>query len=215
LSIEGYEVDEELIQQVSKNNWNPDLNPGHRKARDILAARGYYEARVEVRNSIEKILGIESPGPTIELDLQKWYRKLFGPSVKVNILREEDLYGYRRNQVFIRGSRHTPLPREALLDAMEAFFECLSGEPHAAVRAILGHFFFVYIHPYMDGNGRLGRFIMNAMLASGGYPWTIIQVKNRVTYFAALESASVSGDVESFTCFVAREMKRSSNDSED
>ena len=37
-----------------------------------------------------------------------------------------------------------------------------------AVRAVLGHFFFVYIHPYMDGNGRMGRFVLNAMLASGG-----------------------------------------------
>jgi len=37
---------------------------------------------------------------------------------------------------------------------------------------VLGHFIFVYIHPYMDGNGRVGRFLMNAMMASGGYLWT-------------------------------------------
>lgn len=38
--------------------------------------------------------------------------------------------------------------------------------PYPGVRAVLGHFFFVYIHPYMDGNGRLGRFLMNALFAS-------------------------------------------------
>jgi hypothetical protein len=49
----------------------------------------------------------------------------------------------------------------------------LHQEDEASVRGVLGHFMFVYIHPYMDGNGRMGRFLMNLMLASGGYPWTI------------------------------------------
>jgi Fic family protein len=43
-----------------------------------------------------------------------------------------------------------------------------------SVRVVLGHFVFVYIHPYIDGNGRMGRFLMNLMLASGGYPWAVI-----------------------------------------
>jgi Fic family protein len=47
--------------------------------------------------------------------------------------------------------------------------ELLRAEPDAGVRAVLGHFMFVYIHPYMDGNGRVGRFLMNTMMASGGY----------------------------------------------
>ncbi|WP_366635422.1 Fic family protein [Aquisalimonas sp.] len=41
------------------------------------------------------------------------------------------------------------------------------------MRAVLGHWLFGSIHPYPDGNGRMGRFTMNAMLASGGYPWTV------------------------------------------
>jgi Fic family protein len=89
---------------------------------------------------------------------------------------------------------------------METFFDCLEKEPHPAVRAILGHFIFVYIHPFMDGNGRLGRFIMNAMFASGGYRWTIIQVNNRSRYFAALETASVEQNIHPFTLFVKDEM---------
>ena len=51
---------------------------------------------------------------------------------------------------------------------METLFECLKNETHPAVRAVLGHYVFVYIHPYMDGNGRLGRFLMNTMFVSGG-----------------------------------------------
>lgn len=57
-------------------------------------------------------------------------------------------------------SLHTPLPSDALRDAMTTLFELLREEPEASVRAILGHFMFTYIHPYMDGNGRVGRFLM-------------------------------------------------------
>ncbi len=49
---------------------------------------------------------------------------------------------------------HVPLNREAIRDAMPAFFDLLREDPHPAVRVVLGRFIFVYIHPYMDGNGR-------------------------------------------------------------
>ena len=85
---------------------------------------------------------------------------------------------------------------------MPVLFELLSTEKEASVRAILGHFVFVFIHPYMDGNGRMGRFLMNVMLASGGYPWTVIPVEQRDDYMKALESASVQGNIEPFAQFL-------------
>jgi Fic family protein len=51
---------------------------------------------------------------------------------------------------------------------MPALFDLLENEPAPSVRAVLGHWMFGYIHPYPDGNGRMARFLMNAMLASGG-----------------------------------------------
>ena len=74
------------------------------------------------------------------------------------------------------------------------------------MRAVLGHFIFVFIHPYSDGNGRSGRFLMNVMLASAGYPWTVIPVQSRAAYMAALESASVGQDIVPFTDFLAKLM---------
>jgi Fic family protein len=61
----------------------------------------------------------------------------------------------------------------------------------------------VYIHPYMDGNGRMGRFLMNVMMAGGGYPWTVIPLSARNTYMAALERASVGEDIAPFAKFLA------------
>jgi Fic family protein len=65
----------------------------------------------------------------------------------------------------------------------------------------------VFIHPYFDGNGRIGRFIMNALLASGGYPWTVVRVVRRQRYMEALEAASVKADVLPLTRFLAEELQ--------
>ena len=206
LSIEGYQVSMELIQKVEEGIWNPDQFAKDAQYRNALAARGYYEAFLEVKKSIIKIIQGGLPGAVAKEDLPLWFRKLFSPFVEAKIFKQEDLWGYRRTQVYIRNSRHTPLAKDNLLDAMETLYNCLINEDHAAVRAILGHFIFVYIHPYMDGNGRIGRFLMNVMLASGGYPWTVIKVENRKQYFQALESASVDEDIVPFTKFVTSQM---------
>jgi Fic family protein len=55
----------------------------------------------------------------------------------------------------------------------------------------------------MDGNGRMARFLMNAMLASGGYPWTVIRVEDRTRYLKALDRASIDGDITDFATFIA------------
>ena len=72
------------------------------------------------------------------------------------------------------------------------------------MRVVLGHFIFVYIHPYMDGNGRIGRFLMNVMLAAGGYPWTVVPLERRDAYMAALEEASVRQNIAPFADFLGQ-----------
>jgi Fic family protein len=208
LSIEGYRVSDELIRHVMEDEWNPDGNAQDRNMRDALAAFGYFQAFQHVKESIARIFEGASFALEAEKHISLLMRSLFQPLVDAHILRPEDLVGYRRHQVYIRGSRHIPFPKEALVDAMRAFFACLKEEENPAVRAILGHFLFVYIHPYMDGNGRVARFLMNVMFASGGYPWVVIQVKNRERYFAALELASVESNIAPLVTFIAEEMKR-------
>lgn len=204
LSIEGYRVSPALIERVRSGNWNPDGHEMDRQQRDAMAARGYWQAYQAVGNSLEHTLQGENAGMIAEQDHANWYREMFAPSVTVGILRPADLAGYRNDQVYIRGSKHVPPNRDAVRDMMPALFELLKAETDARVRIVLGHFVFVYIHPYMDGNGRMGRFMMNLMLASGGYPWTVIPVEQRDTYMAALEDASVQQNILPFADFIAK-----------
>ena len=60
----------------------------------------------------------------------------------------------------------------------------------------------------MDGNGRIGRFLMNSMFASGGYPWTIIRVANRTQYLHSLEIAGIESNIEPFIQFIRQEMQQ-------
>ena len=152
---------------------------GYRVSLELIerVRSGYWQAFQAVEDSIKKILDGNNAGQTVTRDHGAWYRELFAPSVTAGILRAGDL--------------------------MPAFFDLLEKETEAAVRVVLGHFIFVYIHPYMDGNGRIGRFMMNTMMASGGYPWTIIPVEQRTTYMAALERASVDQDIRPFAQFLS------------
>jgi fido (protein-threonine AMPylation protein) len=205
LSIEGYTVTPDLIERVRSGKWNPD-SEDDRQSRDAMAAKGYAQAHESVTATITKVLQGENPGNTLRTDHRDWYRALFDPSVKAGILRPESLAGYRNHPVYIKGADHVPPPVEAVRDCMPEFFTLLEGEDHPAARAVLGHFIFVFVHPYMDGNGRIGRFMMNAMLASGGYPWTIIPVDERSTYFNALNEASARSNVRPFAEFIAAQV---------
>ena len=204
LSIEGYRVSAELIERVRGGKWNPDLDKKDQEHRNALAARGYWQAYQEVQDSVRRILKGENGGLVTDKDHGKWYRELFGPSITAGILKTSDLAGYRNSPVYIRRSMHVPPSADTVRDVMPLLFELLSDEKEPAARVVLGHFIFVYIHPYIDGNGRMGRFLMNTMLASGGYPWTVVPVTAQKEYLASLEQASVHQNIAPFSVLLAR-----------
>jgi hypothetical protein len=208
LSIEGYRVTPALVERVRGGGWNPGSDEADRRDRDALAARGYWQAFQAVKGSVAAVLEGGDAGEVARRDHRAWYRELFQPCVAAGLVDAAALAGYRNDAVYLRGSRHVPPRWEAVRDAMPALFDLLSAEEEPAVRAVLGHWLFGYLHPYPDGNGRLARFLMNVMLASGGYPWTIVRVEDRGPYLEALESASVEQDARPFAAFLAERVRR-------
>jgi Fic family protein len=132
---------------------------------------------------------------------------LFQPFVTAGVLRAGELAGYRKNAVYLRTSRYAPPRWKAVRDAMPAYFDLLEKETEPSVRAVLGHWLFGYIHPYPDGNGRMARFLMNVMLASGGYPWTVIRMRDRRAYLATLDRASIDVDIKPFTTLLSQRVR--------
>lgn len=204
LSIEGYRVTPELIERVRAGNWNPAAHEADRQNKDAMAARGYWQAFQNVKETVAKIIMGGAAAALVRTAHRDWYRELFAPSVAAGLIGPASLAGYRNDPVFLRGSRHVPPRAEVVADAMAALFDLLDGETEPSVRAVLGHWLFGYIHPYADGNGRMARFLMNTMLASGGYPWTVIRVEDRAAYLQALESASIDDDIRPFAAFIAQ-----------
>jgi Fic family protein len=142
--------------------------------------------------------------PLVRAAYRGWYRGLFEPCVTAGIFPAPVLAGFRNHPVFLRGSRYAPPRAEVVSDAMTALFDMLAREEEPSVRAVLGHSVFGYIHFYPCGNGRMARFLMNAMLASGAYPWTVIRVEDRTEYLNALDRASIDLDIVPFAKYVAK-----------
>jgi fido (protein-threonine AMPylation protein) len=211
LSIEGYSVSADLIERVRGGNWDPDHHDADRQSRDALAARGYWQAFQLVKANIGEIVTGANSGRLVRTAHRNWYRELFQPCVVAGLIPASALAGYRNDAVYLRTSRYVPPRWEAVRDAMATLFELLENEPEPGVRAVLGHWLFGYVHPYTDGNGRMARFMMNAMLASGGYPWTVVRVEDRAAYLAALDRASIDTDIAPFAQFIA-ERARWSNE---
>lgn len=207
LSIEGYRVTPALIERVRSGLWNPEGDEADKKQRDALAARGYWEAHNRVIDVIRR-LHVQTLSPAeMRGEVSEWYRELFAPMARVGMLRPADLAGYRNRMVFIKNSRHIPLPVESVTDAMETLFECIQKESHPLTRAILSHWLIGYIHPFPDGNGRTARFLMNALLVTAGYHWTIIRLETRADYMAALEQLSVHQNAEPFVALIIEAMR--------
>ena len=207
LSIEGYSVTPEVIEKVRQGNWSPEDDEEDRNSRDALAARGYWQSFQLVKLVVEKVIAGKNPGTLARTAHKEWYRELFQPCVRAGLIEAGALAGYRNIPVYLRSSRHVPPRWEAVRDAMPTLFDLLEEETESGVRAVLGHWLFGYIHPYADGNGRTARFLMNVMLASGGYPWTVIRVEDRDAYLDALDRASIDTDIKPFAEFIAQRVQ--------
>lgn len=119
---------------------------------------------------------------------------------------------YRDQQVFISGAVHTPPPPFKIQEEMDVLMPWYDGKAQSLHPIVLGamlHAIFVGIHPFIDGNGRTSRLLLNLKLMKSGYPPIIIRVENRLAYYNALNKVHTTKDYADFIELVAKEVEAS------
>lgn len=121
----------------------------------------------------------------------------------------EDAGRYRKVQVMIKGSTHMPPQPFMVAKEMEDYFiwyEINKNKLHPIILAAEMHERLITIHPFIDGNGRTSRLVMNLILLQKGY--IIANIKgdydSRMQYYQALETAQTKNNKEDFLLFVAQ-----------
>jgi len=119
---------------------------------------------------------------------------------------------YRRARVAITGSEFTPPPAAAVPGLMSDLARWLSSAEaarlHPVEGAALAHFRLVHVHPFVDGNGRTARLLLNLILMRQGYPPAIVRVNDRPIYYDTLDAAH-AGDTGPFVQLIAQAVDRS------
>lgn len=162
---------------------------------------------LEIINHKEAIEFVESltksSAPVTERDLK---------DIHALILKKiDDHYAgrYRDIQVRITGSKHTPPDAIHLPQVMNDYAKNYLANPtdHPVAQAAKAHFHLVSIHPFVDGNGRTARLVMNLILMKHGYPPTIILKNDRKKYYDVLEKGH-AGKTDDFVFFIGRSLER-------
>ncbi|MBM7616157.1 Fic family protein [Alkaliphilus hydrothermalis] len=169
-----------------------------------------FREHLEVINHKEAILYVEEIVKSKE-KLNEWQIQNIHRLVLKGI--SDEYAGVYRNQnVIISGAQHTPPDFMVVSDEMKAlinWYESEAQKLHPVERAAQLHGIFVGVHPFVDGNGRTARLLMNLELMKNGYPASIIRAENRLEYYNALDKAHTTSDYDDFSKLVAQEVEKS------
>ncbi|MEH6855662.1 Fic family protein [Priestia megaterium] len=121
---------------------------------------------------------------------------------------------YRDQQVFIAGAKHTPPAPYLIKEQMEQLIKWYENEAqklHPVERGAMLHAIFVGIHPFIDGNGRTSRLLLNLELMKSGFPAVVIKVENRLAYYEALDKSHTTKNYQDFIQLIVKEVEDSLN----
>ena len=197
-AIEGNSLTESETKVIIEDG----LTIGGRPMKDHLEAVGHSQA-------FDYMWNLSKNKEITERNIKSLHKLFF------QAIDEKHAGKYRRRNVIISGSQYNdtiPAPSE-LSKVMGDFIKEMTTkrqELHPVVFAALIHKKFVFIHPFVDGNGRVARLLMNLSLIQAGYPITIIPPILRPDYIRTLEKAHV--DDSEFLGFISEQVLQTQRD---
>lgn len=174
-ALEGNSLTESETKVVIEDG----LTIGGKPLRDVYEAAGHAKAY----DFLYRLLGKQS---VEEGDILELHRLFYSQIDKARA------GAWRTVRVFLSGSRRVLPPPEKVPGLMAGFVEWMAGKEgklHPVEFAALAHLKFVCIHPFVDGNGRVARLLMNLALLRAGWSLAIIPPICRAEYIAALEKS--------------------------
>lgn len=175
------------------------ISPKNKPIIDVKEAEAHRRVFYDMLNNVKEL----SLGTVL-----RWHREMFGET-------KRSIAGKLRNyQVYISGSDFTPPSPEAIGSYTIEFFKWYSYEKtrmNPVELAGLSHLKFETIHPFGDGNGRIGRLITNFILNKNGYPMLDIRYTDRRSYYNALERSNIKNDDKLFVQWFFRRYLKESN----
>lgn len=176
---------------------NHGLTISGKSLREHLEANNHIEAIAYVKELIQKKVPISE-----RVILQIHQLVLQG-------IDRDNAGKYRKVPVFVSGSNLSPAQPYLISVKMEEFlnwFQQNDGLHHPVIMAAHLHLKLVHIHPFLDGNGRTSRLLMNMYLLQHGYPLSIIEsdIENRHEYYRVLEIFHTQNNSADFESFIAK-----------
>lgn len=166
-AIEGSTITLDEVREIIHDKISPN-----KPLRDVMETEAHSKTFLQMLKKNEKI--------TKEL-LLKWHRDIFGET-------KQDIAGKFRDYLVRIGPHLTP-DWQDVEGLMKDFMKFISknGKMNTVELSGRAHYRFEKIHPLGDGNGRIGRLLMNFILWHGKYPMLIIEYKKRISYYRALQ----------------------------
>jgi Fic family protein len=174
-ALEGNSLTESETKVVIEDG----LTIGGKPMKDVYEAVGHAKA-------YDYMYDLAKLKPLTQADILKLHELFYANIDKMNA------GAYRAVRVFISGSKYAPPGPEKIASLMKAFIAWFNQQEkklHPVEFAALVHQKFVFIHPFVDGNGRVSRLLMNLALIRAGYNISVIPPILRNDYIQALEKA--------------------------
>ena len=158
------------------------------------------------KQAIDYVYSLLKKSEIEEIDLLEIHALVLGK------IEEHNAGFYRKERMRITGSEYSPPPPNKIPTLMAEFVNSFENEPKEKLAVIefsaRAHFWLVHINPFIDGNGRTARLLMNLFLMRHGFPPAVILKSDRPRYYTALEAAH-KGNLQQFVEIVARSLERS------
>ena len=168
----------------------------------IMPEEGKYSDIIEslnLRRALNKFKKIN----TLDLDLILNIHK----EITEDLLSDDDCGKLRDKKVYITNSMHTPPVPEEVLNKLLTIINEYNSSNRTLIDIFIFKLRFVEIHPFIDGNGRTSRLIINGLLENQGFPRIVFRDSDKKFYYTAIEDAIVKYKIDDFVRYCLLQLK--------